>query len=615
VVRYYGDELAAVVGTSKQACLDALKLIEVEVEIQPFTVKEEDAMKESSPQIFPGSPNLSKASLDEKGDVDGAFKGAAVVVEGSFSAPVVLHQPLETHGNTISVTDEGVTAWASTQGISSVKDGLAGNLGVPQDKVRVLCDYMGGGFGSKFGPGVEGGLAGRLSKAAGAPVKLMLTRFEEALAVGNRPSTFQKLKLGADKDGQLVAFEAETCGSPGISGGGQSAGGGGGAAVRLPYLYEVANRRVKQASVVINAGAARAMRAPAHPQSSFGMESIMDELAVKLGIDPVELRIKNDPSEIRREQWKVGAEKFSWKEKYKKPGTSPGVVKMGVGCAGSTWGGGGKGTQAEVTVNPDGTVVVRCGTQDLGTGTRTLIAVVAAEGLGLKPEQINVQIGDTNFPPSGGSGGSTTAASVSPAIWDACENVVKELSQKSGLADVRGSNWTAACQKLGVDSLKITGKWREGLSASGANGVQFAEVAVDTETGFVKLKKILCVQDCGLIVNPLTTTSQVNGGIIASIGYGLYENRLMDRGTGVMLNPNFETYKIPNIADIPPIEVILMDMPERGVIGIGEPVTIPTASAIANAVANALGARVNSLPITPDKILAVLGRFPKAVTV
>jgi xanthine dehydrogenase YagR molybdenum-binding subunit len=259
-------------------------------------------------------------------------------------------------------------------------------------------------------------------------------------------------------------------------------------------------------------------------------------------------------------------------------------------------------------------VVVRCGTQDLGTGTRTLISIVAAEALGLTPEQITVKLGDTNFPPSGGSGGSTTAASVSPAIWDACENVLTQLQQKSGLTEVRGSQWPAACKKLGVQALTVQGKWREGLSSSGANGVQFAEVEVDTETGFVRVKKILCVQDCGLIVNTLTTTSQVNGGIIASIGYGLYEQRIMDRDTGVVLNPNFETYKLPNIADVPPIEVILMDMPERGVIGIGEPVTVPTASAIANAVANALGVRVSSLPITPDKVLGALGKIPKAVT-
>jgi xanthine dehydrogenase YagR molybdenum-binding subunit len=338
------------------------------------------------------------------------------------------------------------------------------------------------------------------------------------------------------------------------------------------------------------------------------MESILDELAVKLKMDPVEIRLKNDPSEIRQREYKIGTEKFGWKQKYKPPGSSPGPIKLGVGCAGATWGGGGRGTQAEAQINPDASVEVRCGTQDLGTGTRTLVAIVAAEVFGLKPEQIAVRIGDTHLPPSGASGGSTTAASVCPAIYDACTNALQELQKRAGTEDVRAANWKAACRKIGVNPLVAHGRWQEGLSSSGAGGVQFAEVEVDTETGFVKVKKVLCVQDCGLIVNKLTCESQINGGIIMGLGYALYEERVMDAATGVVLNPNFETYKLPNFADIPEIEVVLLDMPERGVIGVGEPATIPTAAAIANAVANALGVRVASLPITPARVLAALGK-------
>src|SRR5439155_1494231 len=196
--------------------------------------------------------------------------------------------------------------------------------------------------------------------------------------------------------------------------------------------------------------------------------------------------LKNDPGEVRRLEYSIGAEKFGWKQKYKPPGSSDGPIKVGVGCAGATWGGGGHGTQAEAQINPDGSVEVRCGTQDLGTGTRTLVAIVAAEIFGLKPERISVRIGDTQFPPSGASGGSTTAASVCPAIFDTCTNALEELQKRSGLADARGSNWVAACRKLGVSPVVVQGRWREGLSSSGAGGVQFAEVEVDTETGFVK---------------------------------------------------------------------------------------------------------------------------------
>jgi xanthine dehydrogenase YagR molybdenum-binding subunit len=611
-VRYYGEELAAVAGTSKQACLDALRAIEVEAKPLPFVVREEDAKDESSPRVWENAPNLSKPRVTERGDADKAFSECAAVVEGFYTTPVQLHHSLETHGNTVSWTEEGLTAWASTQGIFSVRDGLADHLKIPQSQVRVICDHMGGGFGSKFGPGVEGGLAAQLSKAAKAPVKLMLPRFDEALAVGNRPSSFQKIKLGAAADGKLLAFEMESYGTAGIGGGGATEGGGGGSEFPAPYIYTVPNVRVKQSGVAINAGSARAMRAPGHPPASFGMESIMDELAVKLKVDPVELRLKNDPLEIRRKALQLGAQRFGWQAKYKAPGSTPGPLKTGVGCAGASWGGGGQGTKAEARINPDGSVEVRCGTQDLGTGIRTVIAVVAAEVFGLKPEQVLVRIGDTQFPFSGGSGGSTTTASVAPAIYDVCTKALAEVQQRSGVADARGAHWPAACKQLGLDPLVVSGEWQKGLSSSGTGGVQFAEVEVDTETGFVRVKRVTCVQDGGLIVSKLTCESQVNGGIALGIGYALYEQRVMDPQTGVVLNPNFETYKLPGLADMPEIDIVLLDMPERGVIGIGEPVTIPTAAAIANAVANALGVRVSSLPITPAKVLAALGKAGRA---
>ena len=611
-VRYYGEELAAVAGTSKQACLDALRAIQVEAKPLPFVVREEDAKDEASPRVWENAPNLSKPRVTERGEPDKAFGECAAVVEGFYTTPVQLHHALETHGNTVSWTEEGLKAWASTQGIFSVRDGLADHLKIPQSQVRVICDYMGGGFGAKFGPGVEGGLAAQLSKAAKAPVKLMLPRFDEALAVGNRPSSFQKIKLGAAADGKLLAFEMESYGTAGIGGGGTTEGGGGGAEFPAPYIYSVPNVRVKQSGVAINAGSARAMRAPGHPPASFGMESIMDELAVKLKLDPVELRIKNDPMEIRRKALRLGAQRFGWQAKYKPPGSTPGPLKTGIGCAGASWGGGGQGTKAEARINPDGSVEIRCGTQDLGTGIRTVIAIVAAEVFGLQPEQVLVRIGDTQFPYSGGSGGSTTTASVAPAIYDVCTKALSELQQKCGVADARGAHWLEACKQLALDPVVVAGEWQKGLSSSGTGGVQFAEVEVDTDTGFVRVKRVTCVQDGGLIVSKFTCESQVNGGIILGIGYALYEQRVMDPQTGVVLNPNFETYKLPGLADMPEIDIVLIDMPERGVIGIGEPVTIPTAAAIANAVANALGVRVSSLPITPARVLAALGKAGRA---
>jgi xanthine dehydrogenase YagR molybdenum-binding subunit len=431
----------------------------------------------------------------------------------------------------------------------------------------------------------------------------------------------QKIKFAAAQDGRLIAADVVNHGSPGISGGGKSAGGGGGAGIATPYLYDFPrignsrNVRVQQFGVTMNTGPSSAFRAPGHPPASFGTESMMDELAVKLNMDPVEFRLLNDPNDVRQREYKEGREKFGWTAKYKKPGSNPGPVKTGVGVAAGTWGGGGKGSEAEAQINPDGTVEVRCGTQDLGTGSRTVVAIVAAEAFGLQPDQIKVKIGDTNLPFSGGSGGSSTTASMSPAIWDACQNALAALQQQAGVADARGANWFDACKKLGINPLTARGKWQEGFSGSGAGGVDFAEVEVDTETGHVRVKKIVAVHDCGLIVNPLTTTSQVNGGILMAMSYALYEERIMDRQTGLLLNTSFDTYKLTNIADCPDIEVILIDQPERGVIGIGEPASIPASAAIANAVANAIGVRVHSLPITPAKVLAALGKVPNMTSV
>ena len=616
-VRYYGEEIAGVAATSKQACLDALRSIEITAELRDrFVVLENDARKEDSPQVWEGVTNAPVPRERKTGDVDAAFAQCAAVIEGFYTTPVQIHHPMETHGSTVSWTEEGVTAWASTQGIFSVRDGLAGSLKLDHSKVRVITDYMGGGFGAKFGAGVEGVLAARLSREAKAPVRLMLTRFDQALAVGNRPSSFQKIKLGASADGTLQAFEMNNYGTAGIGAGAASEGGGGGADLPAPYLYKVPNTRVRQTAVAVNAGSARAFRAPGNPPASFGMESAMDDLAVKLGMDPVELRLKNDPSPIRQREYALGAERFGWKQKYRKPGSSPGVVKTGVGCAGAAWPAGGAShqTQGEAQINPDGSIEFRLGVQDIGTGTKTVIAVVAAELLGLKPEQITVKVGDTHFPPGPGSGGSTTCASISPTVYDVCTKALQQMQIQSGLADVRGKNWFAACKKLGVTPLVVHGQWQPGLSSDHACGVQFAEVAVDTEIGLVTVTKVVAVHDCGLIIDKLTLESQINGGVIMGMGYALYEERVMDDLCGVVLNPNFETYKLPGIADVPEIDVVLINMPERGVIGIGEPATVPTAAAIANAVANALGVRISSLPITPAKVLAALGKVPAVTT-
>jgi xanthine dehydrogenase YagR molybdenum-binding subunit len=608
-ILFHGQELAALAGTTKQAVRDALDLVKAEIEATPFVVNETEAAKSDAARAVPDRPNFSPPQLEQNGDVDAALASAAAVVEGTLSTPVLIHNPLEPHGATVQAEGDELTLWTSTQFLFEARDSLARGLGVPQNKVRGICDYMGGGFGGKIEPWDLGTIAARLAQAAGAPVKLILTRAEEAQSVGNRPSTFQKIRLAADREGKLTAFSLDVFGTPGHVATTEDPGG---TVVDFPapYIYPVPNTRIRRSKLATNTGLATWMRAPGHPPASFGIESMLDDLAVKLGIDPVEMRIKNDPFPIRQQEYKLGAERFRWKEKYRKPGSSPGPVKVGIGCAGATWPGAGDRAQADLQVNSDGTVEVRVGTQDLGTGSRTVAQLVAAEMLNLDPARITVRIGDTRFPPSGVSGGSMTTGAIAPPIYDACERAIAQLKEVSGLADPTGANWDAACAKLDRQSIVVHGAWKEGLTNAWTGGVQFAEVEVDTDTGFVRVRRMLGVHDCGLVVNRLTCRNQIYGGIIMGLGYALYEQRVMDDRTGVVLNPGFELYKLPGATDIPEIDVLLLDMPERGIIGIGEPATIPTAAAIANAVANALGVRVPSLPITPDRVLAALGRMP-----
>ncbi|MEX2045313.1 MAG: molybdopterin cofactor-binding domain-containing protein, partial [Opitutus sp.] len=399
-VKYHGDELAAVAGTSKQAVLDALELIQVDAQPRAFVVKELDAIKPDAPRVVPDSPNLGEGQVKETGDVDAAFSAAAGVIEGVYETQVETHNPLEPQGNAVMWEDGMMTAWSSTQGIYGVRSAFADGLKVPQNRIRVICDYMGGGFGSKFTPGAQGMLCAKLAKEAGAPVKLILTRFEQAIAVGNRPSSHQKIKLGADASGKFTAFQLESFGTPGYRSGATTGGGSGGASFPAPYLYKPATTRIKQGSVAINAGQSCAFRAPGHPVASFGIESAIDDLAVKMGIDPVAIRILNDPLEIRRREYQIGSERFGWKDNYRKPGTTTGPIKVGIGCAGSAWNSGMvRETQAQVQINSDGTVDVRAGIQDLGTGSRGVVQLVAAEMLGLDLDRVTPHIGDTHFPP------------------------------------------------------------------------------------------------------------------------------------------------------------------------------------------------------------------------
>ena len=622
-VMYQGDEVAAVAADTEEHAIDAARLVKVEYEVLPHVILVDQALSGSAPPVFTGG-NVRQGAVQETGDLAAGFKQAAHTLEATYSTHVITHVCLESHGAVCEWDGDNLTAWVSTQGISASRDGFASGLNIPAANVRVITQYMGGGFGSKLGNDPQAMICARLAKDAKAPVKLMLDRKEEHLATGNRPSAAARIKVGVAADGMVTAFEAETWGTGGA---------GAAAGFPLPYIYLPPNRRRTHKDVFINTGQQRPMRAPGHPQGSFITEVMMEELADLVKMDPIEFRIKNLPPEapnaMQGAYLRRGATEFGWDKRHPTGDTTAGPIKTGMGVAINPWGGGGRGpSTAHCEISSDGVVVVRIGTQDLGTGTRTLVAVIAADTLGLPTSAIRPEIGDTMYPISGGSGGSTTAAGVSPAVRIATVNALDALKEKVGPAlgvepaslvaaggrihvkdtPSKGMSWTDACKLLSTQPISVDGSWQPGLSSVTTSGVQFAEVAVDIETGIVKVKRVLAIQDCGLVVSRLTAESQVYGGVVGSLNFALFEDRILDRNTGQMVNPNMEWYLLAGMSDIPKIDVRLVDQSERGVIGIGEPPTVPTAAAIANAVRNAIGVTVRSLPLTPAKILQTLAQ-------
>jgi xanthine dehydrogenase YagR molybdenum-binding subunit len=629
-IQWAGDEIAVVAAVTEEIAEDAVRLIKVEYEQLPHFVREDDLEKARA------AGRTKEGGEATTGDPDKAFQDPeAVVSEGFYGIPVITHCCLESHGNVTEWKDaKTLKTWASTQNVS----GCPGQFGqglrlkkvqVDDNNIETICQYIGGGFGSKFSPDRWGIEAAQLAKMAGAPVRLMLDRDVELEMAGARPSAYGKVRVAAKKDGTLTAWDSDTYGTGGIGSAGHPP---------LPYVIEPPNRHWKHTAVLTNIGEARAWRAPNHPQACLITMGALDDMADKLKMDPLELLLKNvnlAPPILRKtytEELHKAAEMADWKKNWHPRGDkTPGHIKRGMGVSLHTWGGRGHNSNCNIIIRPDGSVTVQLGSQDLGTGTRTVIAITVAETLGLPVGAIKVEIGDSKYPLSGASGGSTTVGGVSnstrrgsidardelfaavapslgvqPADLEAWDGKIRVKSDPS-----KGLTWKQACAKLGVKTIETKGK-NPGpchLGDSGVGGVQIADVSVDTETGQVKMNRIIAAQDCGLIIDVKTAKSQVYGALIMGVCYSLFEQKVMDETLGVMLNPNMEFYKLATIGDIGDFEVHMMTGPgydERGVIGLGEPPVISPGAAIANAVTNAIGIRVPTLPLTPDKVLAAL---------
>jgi len=628
-LQWMGHEIACVAATSETIARDAVRRIKVDYEVLPHVVQEHDLSKVSG--------RTKAAGEVTTGDPDKAMQEADVVVDAHYGIPVLTHCCLEAHGGVVAFDGQKAEFFPSTQNISAVGGELARALGVPVANVHAHQDHHGGGFGSKFPNDLWHTEAAQLSKMSGGrPVKFFLDRRQELLIAGNRPSVFANIKVGAKKDGTFTVWQSQSWATGGLGGGGLNAD-------QMPYVFRnVANRKINHTTVSLNTGASRAWRAPNNPQLSFITCSAMDDLAAKCGMDALDFYLKNVSLTTRPEvyKWQLekGAEIINWRKLAHLRGEGgKGPIKRGLGIGVNMWGGLGHDSKCKTIINGDGSVEIEIGSQDLGVGTRTAIGQVASESLGLPFGAVKVTLGDNKLPVSGASGGSTTIGGVSASTRKSTVNALAKLYEKvapslgttadnleavDGRIQVKGTpskglTWKAACAKLGMEKIEEMGEnvarnaAREGLITQGAAGIQMADVSVDIETGVVKLNKLVAVQDCGLVVNPKLTESQIMGACIMSICGALMEERVADAATGKILNAEMEFYKLAGIADIGDIIVHLdlrPEMDKRGIIGIGEPPAGGGVAAIANAVANALGTRVEMVPVTPNRVLAALAK-------
>ncbi len=650
-IQWQGELLAVVAAESEGAAREAIAKIKLDVEeLDVFVAGEDLAAAESAGRTSSGGGSVElQKELDDDSEEDEEefeakeiarlFEEAVHVVEGYYGIDSITHCCLEPHGSTVEWNDGQLTAYLSTQNVSGTDDGFARDLELTADDVHVKCDYIGGGFGSKFAPDYWGTAAAKISKATGRPVKFMLTRDQELKLGGNRPSGYIQVKLGADENGVVQVWDSHHWGTSGYRGGGVSNG-------QIPYVIVPKNYRRVQTSIKSNTAQSRAWRAPNHPQACAMSQTALDDLAAKMGKSSVEVFLANlragnvasrhpNAAEVYEAEIKRAAELIGWDSLWHPHGRGQrrGAIVDGLGLALHTWGGVANSSTALLKIYPDGAVEAFCGTQDLGTGTRTIIAQVLAETFGLQVGDVKVNIGSSTYPNSGASGGSTTVGAVCESHRRSSQDALvklfelaageldvaaDQLEAADGRIQVRGNasqglSWKKVCGLIGLKPLEFTASHQRGtkspLSNEGVCGVQMAHVEVDRETGGITMKKFVAVQDQGLVINPMTCKSQIYGAVIMGIAAALYEHRVTDPATGAFVNAELADYKLARIGDVGEIIVDLYE-PEserqRGVIGNGEPPAVSPKAAISNAVANALGVRVPVIPMTPKRVLQAL---------
>ncbi|MFN7802373.1 MAG: xanthine dehydrogenase family protein molybdopterin-binding subunit [Planctomycetaceae bacterium] len=636
-IRWDGDLIAAVAAERAEQAADGVKAIEatIEYEVLEHFVDEADleAGKKADRARERGSAKEAAAETQNEGEIDAAIdasiKGAKAVHKGYYGIQTISHMCLEPHGSHCEWKGEELDVHLSTQNVSGTAGQFAEPLGIEQANVTITGNYEGGGFGSKFQADEWGLAAAKMAQETGRPVRLMLDRATELKVAGTRPSGFVEVTVAADAEGKVVAWDSHHWGTDGMAGGGVDVG-------QLPYPFKFPYSRKSQTGLECNTGPNRAWRAPPHPQLCAMTQTALDDLAGKLGMNSYDFFLKNleftlnDKAGTYAEEMEIAAKAIGWKEKWHPRGQGGnGPVKRGLGMALHRWGGGAGPCTCEVKVHPDGSVETFLGSQDIGTGTRTIISIVLAETFGLPLSGVKVNLGSSKYPPSAASGGSITVGGVSgahrraaqDALWTIFDKVAEKykveadaLRAKDGkilAGNKEVCTWKQACSLLGQMPLVVKGEGpkKDGLTSDQVGGVQMVDLSVDTETGNIRIHKFVCVQDCGLILDELTAKSQVLGALIMGIAYSLSEERIMDNKTGRYINADLKNYKLPRIGDVGEL-VAIMHQPaseyDRGVVGLGEPPVIAPGAAISNAVANATGIRVPVIPLTPKRVLDAL---------
>jgi CO/xanthine dehydrogenase Mo-binding subunit len=642
--RYEGEEVAAIAAQTPYQVQDALKAIKVEYEVLPFVIDEDEALKPDAPKLFESGNSTGAARPNQRGNVEQGFADADFVLEETFTTSVQMHTPIEAHGSVVKWDGDKITIWDSTQGVyDATMLPFARTMKLPYNNVRAICRYVGGAFGAKLELGKYTVIAALLARQAARPVKLMLSREETMLCVGNRPNARMAVKAGVKKDGTLTALQLTNTYTPGAYSSMGSVG------FLFQELYKCPNVMVAESGVYTNAGRARAFRAPGFPTGAWALEQMMDMLAEKISMDPVEFRLKNftDISQSRRMPYSSaglkdclieGAKKFGWKE-ARAGKKDDGHIKHGFGVAAGLWmmGSGGPPYTAEVRVFADGGVTIKTGAMDLGTGTKTVACIAAAEELGVPLENIRIINADTATTPyASSSGGSMTLPSLIPTVrkgaWLAKRQILDWAAESLALPaddlEIRNDSVVSRStpdkkktleqlfRAKGVMDVIAIGN-RDPNPANKAVmpfGAHYAEVEVNTKTGEVRVVRLVGANESGRVIDLETFENQAYGGMTQALGYGLTEKRVMDRQTGKMCNPNLHDYKIPTAMDIPvDHEIVPIDLKDNecnnaGCKGLGEPCHVPTAAAIANAVYDAIGVRPVNGPIDNRTILELLSK-------